>query len=267
MHKFKRINHNNDMYYINKGLREWKLDIYKFQNEFVNKCHIFNINKNDVKFYSQQDEDKYIIQYILKNKINDGTYLEIGACDGILYSNTKCLEDYFGFKGILIEPQKNYYDNLCQNRSNNECYNYAVTNGNVEYVDFIGDTHPEAGLVENVKNNTLNGDVIERFGWKTTYKVKNIKMHHILSNSKYRYIDFMIIDVEGGELDLLRSIDFTFPIFCIIIEAHSTTQERNKVVGNFLLKNGFTYMERQRGNEVWINKNYFRIHLFNDNWL
>ena len=93
------------MYKYNRNLLEWSLDNTKFNKELQNKCKLFNININNIKFYSQQDEDKYIIQYILKNKISDGTYLEIGACDGILHSNTKTLEDFFGFSGILIEPQ------------------------------------------------------------------------------------------------------------------------------------------------------------------
>jgi len=88
-------------------------------------------------------------------------------------------------------------------------------------------------------------------------------MKDILHNSKFNYIDFMIIDVEGSELSLLKSINFVFPIFCIIIEAHSGEQEKNKIFGNFLKKNGFKFKERQRGNEVWLNHNYFRKHLFN----
>ena len=61
-------------------------------------------------------------------------------------------------------------------------------------------------------------------------------MKDILRNSKFRYIDFMIIDVEGSELTLLESIDFSFDIFCIIIEAHSNQQEKNKIFGNYLKK-------------------------------
>lgn len=72
----------------------------------------------------------------------------------------------------------------------------------------------------------------------------------------------MIIDVEGGELELLKSIDFSFPIYCIIIEAHSKEQEKNAIFGKYLSDNGFSFHERQRGNEVWFNKNYFRRHLF-----
>jgi hypothetical protein len=59
----------------------------------------------------------------------------------------------------------------------------------------------------------------------------------------------MIIDVEGSELLLLKSIDFTFPIFCIIIEAHSNDQEKNKIFGEYLKENAFTFKERQSGNE------------------
>ena len=72
----------------------------------------------------------------------------------------------------------------------------------------------------------INTDLL-KYNWNS-YKVKNRKMKNILKNSKFNYIDFMIIDVEGAELSLLKTIDFSFPIFCIIIEAHSNQQEKNK---------------------------------------
>jgi len=246
------------MYKTNKGLIEWTLDMKTFLPEFYRKCKIFDINPKTLKFYSEQDEDKYIIQYLLKDKINDGTYLEIGACDGLLYSNTKTLEDYFNFKGILIEPQGRFFNNIKNNRSiiKNELYNCAVTNNDSSFISFIGN-NAEAGV-----ENDINTD-LRKFKNTKSYKVPNRKMEDILNNSKFDYIDFMIIDVEGSELSLLKSIDFNFPIFCIIIEAHSGEQEKNKIFGEFLKKNGFTYKERQRGNEIWINHNYFRKHLFN----
>lgn len=245
------------MYKTTNNLKEWCLNEKIFNVDFKKKCEIFGINKDIVKFYSQQDEDKYIIQYLLKEKINDGTFLEIGACDGVLYSNTKTLEDYFGFNGILIEPQPKFFNKLQNNRNNefNELYNYAVSDYDSEFVEFIGN-NAEGGILGN--NNTDPTKFIDL----KPYKVKNKKMSDILQNSKFDYIDFMIIDVEGAELSLLKTIDFTFPIFCIIIEAHSTEKEKNIEFGNYLKKNGFTIKERQRGNEVWLNNNYFRKHLF-----
>jgi FkbM family methyltransferase len=245
------------MYKITNDLKEWTLNKQLFDIEFKKKCELFGINKDNVKFYSQQDEDKYIIQYLLKEKINDGTFLEIGACDGMLYSNTKTLEDYFGFKGILIEPQLSFFNKLKNNRNNgvNELYNCAVSDNDSEFIEFIGN-NAEGGILNN--NNTDP----KKFTYLKPYKVKNKKMSDILKSSSFDYIDFMIIDVEGSELSLLKTIDFTFPIFCIIIEAHSHEKDKNIEFGRYLKKNGFTIKERQRGNEVWLNNNYFRKHLF-----
>jgi FkbM family methyltransferase len=243
------------MYKNNRGYKEWTLDEKLFKKELINKCNIFDIdNINDIKFYSYQDEDKYIIQYLLKSKISDGVYLECGAFDR--GEDTKTLENNFGFTGILIEPIPDKFKILEKSRPNNELYNCAISNQDLSYIEFIGD-NTQAGVL-----NTINTD-LNKNNWKNSYKVKNKKMKDILKNSKFKYIDFMIIDVEGGELELLKSIDFSFPIFCIIIEAHSNEQEKNKIFGNYLKNNGFTFRERQRGNEVWINHNYFRKHLFN----
>jgi len=53
------------MYKINRGLNEWSLNLSEFKNIFIKKCTQWNINSYNVKFYSQQDEYKYIIQYLL----------------------------------------------------------------------------------------------------------------------------------------------------------------------------------------------------------
>ena len=50
------------MYKNNKGLKEWHIDINKFRIECIKKCNLFDINPMNIRFYSQQDEDKYIIQ-------------------------------------------------------------------------------------------------------------------------------------------------------------------------------------------------------------
>ena len=54
-------------------------------------------------YYSQCQEDVFLNSNIFKNK-KKGTYIELGALDGVLYSNTKFFEDVLGWKGILIEP-------------------------------------------------------------------------------------------------------------------------------------------------------------------
>ena len=55
-------------------------------------------------YYSQQGEDIYIYYNFINKICTDGIFIELGAMDGITYSNTKFFEDKLQFTGTLIEP-------------------------------------------------------------------------------------------------------------------------------------------------------------------
>jgi len=76
--------------------------------------------------YSQCGEDLFLYNTFFKNKQN-GTYIELGALDGNLYSNTKFFEEQFGWKGILIEPHPNKFELLQKNRPNNYLFNNLIS--------------------------------------------------------------------------------------------------------------------------------------------
>ena len=87
-------------------------------------------------FYSQQGEDLLIYRNFINIPVKDSIFLELGACDGIIFSNTLFFEKYLGFRGILIEPVKEFYDRLIENRPNNICYNnysYFTFSNNLFY--------------------------------------------------------------------------------------------------------------------------------------
>lgn len=63
------------------------------------------------QFYSQAGQDKYLIENIYKNK-EKGFFIDIGAHDGITYSNTYYLEKELGWSGICIEPNPKIYKQL-----------------------------------------------------------------------------------------------------------------------------------------------------------
>jgi hypothetical protein len=58
--------------------------------------------------------------------------VELGALDGVLYSNTKFFEDNLFWKGILIEPHPIKYGSLKMNRPNNFLFNNLVSNSEKE---------------------------------------------------------------------------------------------------------------------------------------
>uniref|UniRef100_A0A6C0HAN4 Methyltransferase FkbM domain-containing protein n=1 Tax=viral metagenome TaxID=1070528 RepID=A0A6C0HAN4_9ZZZZ len=110
-------------------------------------------------FYSQQGEDIYIYNNFINKIVPDGTFIELGAVDGVIYSNTKFFEDKLKFSGTLIEPT-NQYANLIQNRPNCNCYNVAVNYTN-EKVKFLGN-FATAGLVPWMKNLKIFGIQIHK---------------------------------------------------------------------------------------------------------
>ena len=67
-------------------------------------------------------------------------YIEIGANDGISQSNTKYLELYDGWNGILIEPIPDVYSKLVRNRSasnifvNSACCSFDYPNSSMTFL-------------------------------------------------------------------------------------------------------------------------------------
>ena len=65
--------------------------------------------------YGQDDVD-LITESRFFHKLHNGTFLELGALDGKLYSNTKLLEEERGWRGVLVEPNKEEFDKIPMNR-------------------------------------------------------------------------------------------------------------------------------------------------------
>ena len=70
--------------------------------------------------YSQEVNGHRADIHLIRNYINikniNGIFIELGGFDGITYSNTKLLEDHYGFTGILIEPSPINFNKMIKNR-------------------------------------------------------------------------------------------------------------------------------------------------------
>ena len=71
--------------------------------------------EKETPFKSQFGQDRYLLT-LLRNK-KHGFFIELGACDGILHSNTYYFEKKLGWKGITIEPNPLYWEDLNKNRN------------------------------------------------------------------------------------------------------------------------------------------------------
>ncbi len=211
-----------------------------------------------MNYYSQQGEDIYIYRNFINKQVPDGIFVELGAMNGITYSNTKFFEDTLQMSGTLIEPTTQYFQ-LVNNRPNCKNYNVAV-NYTTNKVTFVGN-YATAGLVTTMHDNFRK----IHHGNSFEYKVDGEPFSDILNKSNITYIDLLTIDVEGGEEVVLRTMNFTIPVYIICIELDNHNIEKDQNCREILINNGFLLDRRICINEFWINHNYYRKNLLYDN--
>lgn len=166
-------------------------------------------------FYSQYGQDRLLNQKIFKNKRN-GFFIEVGAYDGIKYSNTKFYEDHLQWKGICVEPIPEYFQQLRRNRPSSICILGCIANQNgtaffhrikskqfcVEMLSGILDKYDPKHLARakrEMKNSNATSEIIP---------VNCYLLNDILNQHGIDSVDYLSIDTEGGELEILQSIDF-----------------------------------------------------------
>ena len=200
-------------------------------------------------YYGQQAEDKYIIENFFLNKKN-GVFLELGAMDGIKFSNTYYLEKYMGWAGVLIEPTQSLFEKLKINRPNSKCYNYIIseTRNNIEF-----SVYNDALSMNRIKRYNYHNDANHIISYPTKY------LSEILEDAKIKYIDFFSLDVEGAELEVLKTMNWDIPVHIILAEIKGIniySREKNNECKKLLKSKGFTYHSSTRTDEVWINPHY-----------
>ncbi|KAK2152322.1 hypothetical protein LSH36_333g00023 [Paralvinella palmiformis] len=146
-----------------------------------------------------------------------GTYVEIGALDGITYSNTKFFEDYLDWGGVLIEAQPDNAKKLRVNRSSakNNIISEAVCSEGQTYVNFTGSS-AVGGVVEEMserhKKHFFSGRKTK------TIQVPCRPIGKMLKDAGVVSVDFFVLDVEGAELMVLETMDWSIPVKVFVVE-------------------------------------------------
>lgn len=162
----------------------------------------------NMNYYGQFGTDRIIEEYF-PNKLN-GNCIEVGAVDGEFGSNTLHFEE-LGWKALCIEPVPSNFDKLKSKRKLS--LNFAITTENIDNLEFtevtLSDNNKSAisGLKIDEKLFKLHQD----YGLSPTKQVINIsgrRLDWCIENFfNYETIDFISIDTEGTELDVLKSFD------------------------------------------------------------
>ena len=95
--------------------------------------------------YSQDEEDVTALAHYFHNLYN-GTFLELGALDGTMFSNTRLYEEQRGWRGVLIEPNREEFEKIPTVRPNSIAVHAAICDSTQD-VHFISrrSHHQETG--------------------------------------------------------------------------------------------------------------------------
>ena len=187
-----------------------------------------------VQFRGQELQDMYA--YLWFRGKRDGFFIDIGAYDGVTISNTYSLEE-IGWKGICIEPVPNVFEKLIQNRKC-ECINAAVSHLDTMDNKFIQTKGGRSGFTRNM--SPAKQIAAEKEGIIAEINVKSITFDAAMSNYKSEYIDFMSIDVEGSELEILKTINFNkYKFGLIAVENNQTRQKGDEQLRPFMKSRGY----------------------------
>lgn len=198
--------------------------------------------------YSQFGQDIKLNRIL--GSIQNGFFLESGAADGELNSNTIFYE-MKGWSGLLVEPIPHSFHRLL--RKHRHAYAY---NGGLSTTGAPGTIRLE---VEDCAGGFMDGQCSKLAdGYShTAVEIPVVPVHALLDCLGRRTIDFWSLDVEGMEGDILKTTPFDkIEVGVLLIEMNKSSRNDNAIhkvmTDNGFLRVGTTYLDG-----IYANPKYF----------
>ncbi|NBW56734.1 FkbM family methyltransferase [bacterium] len=176
----------------------------------------------------------------------DGIFVDIGAADGIIWSNSLAFEINYNWSGLCIEAHPSTYKKLVENRKQTTCINLAVSDKeeDLNFVCIEGSASCISGLSRHFDNRHKDRIISEldiTNSSASKLKVKAKPLQQILDEHKLCNIDYLSVDVEGAELAVLKGIDFNRTnISLISLEVNYELDTVVKELSNY----GYKFLEK-----------------------
>jgi len=205
-------------------------------------------------FKSQYGQDKELLNLIGEKQ--NGFFVELGANDGIFISNSYFFEKCLNWKGVLIEPDPEAFNQLKENRKNSFVSNALCGS--------------KAGIEkEFLLAGVLSGIVDENISYWTKKNINNDKIiliTRLLSNVLDEFncpnkIDFLSLDVEGSEFEILSTFPFDkyeFDYICVEHNACYDNSVNKKKINEILIKNNYIRIRELNIDDIFMHTKLLR---------
>lgn len=190
-----------------------------------------------------------------------GYFVEVGAYDGELLSNTACLAD-MGWNGLYIEPIHEYYLKCLSRHQNND-----VIVANVA----IGIDEGEKTIYQSGVLTTLDEEQLKRYSeidWSKNYifvkeTCDQIRLDTLMNKLEVpKNFDLLVIDVEGKESEVFQTFDLLEwkpkMIIAELEDEHPSFQEypdfieKVKKLREYIVNSGYNEISKNQWNSVFV---------------
>ncbi len=204
------------------------MNIKKIVKEFVPPIVLKAFPRSaplEQRYFGADNLDEKLKKYL---NYDNGFFVELGANDGKTQSNTLYYEKHRGWRGVLIEPIP---QNFLKCRKNRSPENYIVCNActsfdyQEKFVEIIYSNlmSTAPGLESDLKDPMEHAKTGKQYLSETednfVFGALAKPLNEILIEARApRQIDFLSLDVEGAEIEVLKGIDhnqFRFTYMCI----------------------------------------------------
>jgi len=185
------------------------------------------------KSCSQLRQDMFVLSELGYKR--DGFFVEFGATNGFTLSNTHLLEKEFGWTGVLAEPATLWHTDLAKNRTAKIDHRCVWKKSN-ETLVFNETSYAELSTIDHYSASDLHAKSRED---GKRYSVNTITLMDLLEeHGAPREIDYLSIDTEGSEFEILEVFDFNKYDIRVITCEHNFTPMRARI-HDLLTRNGF----------------------------
>lgn len=206
-------------------------------------------------YYSQKGQDKFLNELIFKRK-KGGFFVEIGAHDGISFSNTYFFEKNLEWTGICVDPNPNIFNTLKSNRTC-ICEQLCISDSISKKPFLLCSGYMlemYSGLLANYDPRHLeriNTEMSIFGGGTQTIWVDCSTLKSLFEKYNITHIDLLSIDIEGGEKVALQSIDFEKVTIDVILVENNFNEPHLK---DYLEPKGYILKEHIGRDDIYVFK-------------
>jgi FkbM family methyltransferase len=200
-----------------------------------------------MSFHSQDNQDYFLEFNVFKGHKN-GVFVDVGAHDGITINNTIYFERNNGWTGINIEPINDVYERLMINRPKCINLNCAVdeTEGESEFILNKGYTEMISGLKKHYDDRHLKRLEYENSvtdGETSFVNVVTRRLEGVFDEYKINRINYLSVDVEGAEFNVIQSINFD-KVFIDVIGFEDNYPDVGQKIIDYLETKGYFVIKK-----------------------